>query len=692
MKKLRKFETEDLYISSFKHFPSVYYTENNGLVWLKEEPCCLNLKYTLNEDSSNRIISNDNSDFYGISINGSDFFPEKFEEKSVYITKDYFSYDEENGLIPNSDINIIANAIELDEPLGDGDAIFAMLGFDGQYLEDNITSSLISESETRYILPQDMYDEVKSFCSNFIMFVANEKIESNNPLDTIIPSTNYCSLSNFMLPEEMGEYNVKIELNEGVNELGKDPGYMSIRVNNLIVPLFGNTSISEIVIPNCINKIHPEVFKDCVNLSSVTIPNSVTSINRYAFYTCLIQKDNFINNSSLDAEANNYWGATIYDTLTEDGLYIKDTTIVKAKKGITDIIIPNYITKIDDHSFDSKYNLSSVTFEENSQLTSIGSYVFQYCRNLTSVTIPNSVKSIGKYAFSYCHSLTSITIPSSVTSISDNAFSNCNNLTSVTFEEGSQLTTLYNSFNNNENLKTIELEKCTKLTSIKQFAFSKCTSLTSITIPSSVTSIASDAFTQCIMHKDNFINKSTLNAEENNYWSCGVYDTITESGLYTRNNSVLITCGSEVTDIIVPNTITKINCYAFMQNQNITSVTFEEGSQLTSIETYAFYDNDGLTSINIPNGVTKITSYNFCSCNLNEVIIPASVTNLEYATFQSNNYLNSITCYATTAPTLGSYALKYLSSNGKLRVPQGSDYSTWLSVLGSGWTIEYITE
>ena len=194
------------------------------------------------------------------------------------------------------------------------------------------------------------------------------------------------------------------------------------------------------------------------------------------------------------------------------------------------------------------------------------------------------------------------------------------------------------------------------------------------------------------MHKDNFINKSTLNAEENNYWSCGVYDTITESGLYTRNNSVLISCGSEVTDIIVPNTITKINCYAFMQNQNITSVTFEEGSQLTSIETYAFYDNDGLTSINIPNGVTKITSYNFCSCNLNEVIIPASVTNLEYATFQSNNYLNSITCYATTAPTLGSYALKYLSSNGKLRVPQGSDYSTWKSVLGSGWTIEYISE
>ena len=50
-------------------------------------------------------------------------------------------------------------------------------------------------------------------------------------------------------------------------------------------------------------------------------------------------------------------------------------------------------------------------------VTSIGSYAFDGCRYLTSVTIGNSVISIGSNAFEYCDGLTSVTIPNSVTSI-----------------------------------------------------------------------------------------------------------------------------------------------------------------------------------------------------------------------------------------------------------------------------------
>lgn len=55
-----------------------------------------------------------------------------------------------------------------------------------------------------------------------------------------------------------------------------------------------------------------------------------------------------------------------------------------------------------------------------------------FCKNVTNITIPNSVEIIGNYSFHECSSLTSIKIPDSIKSISDYAFYNCANLTTLT--------------------------------------------------------------------------------------------------------------------------------------------------------------------------------------------------------------------------------------------------------------------
>ena len=113
---------------------------------------------------------------------------------------------------------------------------------------------------------------------------------------------------------------------------------------------------------------------------------------------------------------------------------------------------------------------------EGYPVTSIGDETFYNCRNLTSITIPNSVTSIGVEAFASCTSLTSITIPESVTNIGFSAFSGCTSLESITIPNS--------------------------VTSIGYSAFYQCTSLTSIVIPSSVTSIGESTFEFC----DNLIN------------------------------------------------------------------------------------------------------------------------------------------------------------------------------------------
>ncbi len=167
------------------------------------------------------------------------------------------------------------------------------------------------------------------------------------------------------------------------------------------------TSLTSIAIPNSVTNVGRNAFYYCSSLTSITIPSSVTSIEgESVFAGCIFVKENFINNSSLDAQANNYWGATIVDSET-DGLIIRNDTVIRCRPNVISANIPANVTTIGDFAFYYCTSLTSITIPEG--VTSIGGYAFDYCTSLTSVTIPNSVTTIGDFAFYYCTSLSSVT-------------------------------------------------------------------------------------------------------------------------------------------------------------------------------------------------------------------------------------------------------------------------------------------
>lgn len=102
------------------------------------------------------------------------------------------------------------------------------------------------------------------------------------------------------------------------------------------------------------------------------------------------------------------------------------------------------VTTIEDNAFYNCTDLTTVAFEDNSQLTSMGHYTFANCPKLNNVVIPDGVTTMGNFGvansinckgfvFKDCTGLTHITLPASITTLGNGVFWS-SALSSITFQ------------------------------------------------------------------------------------------------------------------------------------------------------------------------------------------------------------------------------------------------------------------
>ena len=95
------------------------------------------------------------------------------------------------------------------------------------------------------------------------------------------------------------------------------------------------------------------------------------------------------------------------------------------------INIPSSVVTINDGAFENCRLLSTISFANNGQLTTIGSWAFYNCHELKDVVIPEGVTEIGHAAFYGCTYLKDLTLPASLQSIADNGFAGCSKLAQI---------------------------------------------------------------------------------------------------------------------------------------------------------------------------------------------------------------------------------------------------------------------
>ena len=251
-----------------------------------------------------------------------------------------------------------------------------------------------------------------------------------------------------------------------------------IKVEDNDIPKSG-----EFIIPNDVNIIGEEVFKNFQELKCIIIPGNVRVIEEGAFENC----------KNLESVS------------LSDGLEGIEAHAFTSCKSLKEIIVPNTVEFLSQESFSDCESLKKVILPSN--IKHIDSNAFFGCSSLEEIVLPEGIKYIDPYAFSYCKSLKTIVIPNTVKRIGFRAFLGCLSLTNVILSDN-LLILEGETFSQCESLEEIVIPN--KVEMLLRNAFSDCTNLKKIKFSNNIKQIDSYAFANCLELKQIDIPKSII--------------------------------------------------------------------------------------------------------------------------------------------------------------------------------------
>lgn len=303
------------------------------------------------------------------------------------------------------------------------------------------------------------------------------------------------------------------------------------------------------------------------------------------------------NDNNSEGPQYNYTKVGVEYTLTEDGTayiasginsQIKSANLIlppthndKPVIGIApyafganywvNVRIPSTMIYIGESAFGDSYNLATITFEQNSQLTTIGKNAFGRSSNLQLLELPASLTHVGEKAFIITSTRTSIcyygtqeqwnainfagTNPFSASSITYDYVPSTDYTKDVrlTLFSDTQISYVTGCYGFSNHLVVPEIHYDIPVTIVESYAFSHDYNIISITLPDSLTTIQEYAFRYCYGLEELIVGK--------------------DSNLKTIEDNAFNHCISLHT-IILPDTLEYISPGAFNYCSELTTILF----------------------------------------------------------------------------------------------------------------------
>jgi hypothetical protein len=352
-------------------------------------------------------------------------------------------------------------------------------------------------------------------------------------------------------------------------------------------------------------------------------------------------------------------------------------------KDLTSVTIPQSVVTISGNPFGACDNLKKIIVDLNNPRYSSGKNnnviidknTYELVSSCSGSVIPSDITSIGWYALAWRNDLTSIDIPQGVTTIGEGAFYNSTALTTIVLPSS--------------------------VTSIGVDAFDSCYSLKEVTIPNSVTSIAWDPFYDCPALTTIYVTSGSYAetwAKENGYGDKLVIteaasqptpstpsssETPTPSTPTTSETPTTPTSGSTTQNTqTTDNQSTETTLPAVGSTEKISGVSYKvtKSSAEKKEVTFTGRVSKTKTSVKVPDTVkidgqiykvTAISDKAFKNnSKLKSVTIGKNITKIGKEAFSGCKKLSKITIKSTKLKSVSKNALKGINAKATIKVPK----------------------
>jgi hypothetical protein len=372
---------------------------------------------------------------------------------------------------------------------------------------------------------------------------------------------------------------------------------------------------------SALTEIPQQAFDNCDKLSSIVFPDNLKTIGSIAF-----------------------WGAHFTTLDIPDTVETIKSQAFEKNEQLTSITIPSSVTKIENSAFNRCTSVTSIEFVEGDSTIDISDYAFANCynSNFTSLNLTGRTFKIGSYAFQNCNNLTSVTIGGGVVDMWNYVFQGDSKISSITFEEGTETLNLYQGVFSGCSVQSLDFSKrSVYINKSGTGAFSNCKSLKTVIFGSKDTYIGSESFSNCSSLQDITFGAGVKTIVKDAFKGCTALASVDLSKCSSLTEINGFSGCTSLSSVTYSSSVTSIGEEAFKGCSSLTLFDFAS-TNLSSLGKNAFA-NSGLTSINVTSSLTSVGEYCFSGCtSLTSAKFSSKAFKLSNGTFSNCSKLKSV--------------------------------------------------